>query len=145
MGSCVLIWWAFIATNIPVVHTLLMAIQSTFDLELEEPRKRYEKIGRLGELQRSILSKNCTNWPSSSSVRAILPYAKWTEQTLVTQKTFTKGDVGMPKQFYKKYGDKGWAFDYTVSAIWNKFLFCQDACQCLMLHPYYITASRTSS
>ena len=25
------------ATNIPVVHTLLMAIQSTFDLEPEEP------------------------------------------------------------------------------------------------------------
>ena len=34
------------ATNIPVVHTLLMAIQSTFDLELEEPRKRYKKNGR---------------------------------------------------------------------------------------------------
>ena len=34
------------ATNIPVVHTLLMAIQSTFDLEPEEPRKRYEKNGR---------------------------------------------------------------------------------------------------
>ena len=33
------------ATNIPVVHTLLMAIQSTFDLESEEPRKRYEKNG----------------------------------------------------------------------------------------------------
>ena len=32
------------ATNIPVVHTLLMAIQSTFDLE---PRKRYEKNGRV--------------------------------------------------------------------------------------------------
>ena len=28
-----------LATNIPVVHTLLMAIQSTFDLEPEEPRK----------------------------------------------------------------------------------------------------------
>ena len=34
------------ATNIPVVHTLLMAIQSTFDLEPEEPRQRYEKNGR---------------------------------------------------------------------------------------------------
>ena len=34
------------ATNIPVVHTLLMAIQSTFDLEPEEPQKRYEKNGR---------------------------------------------------------------------------------------------------
>ena len=34
------------ATNIPVVHTLLMAIQWTFDLEPEEPRKRYEKNGR---------------------------------------------------------------------------------------------------
>ena len=30
------------ATNIPVVHTLLMAIQPTFDLEPEEPRKRGE-------------------------------------------------------------------------------------------------------
>ena len=35
------------ATNIPVVHTLLMAIQSTFDLESKEPRKRYEKNGRV--------------------------------------------------------------------------------------------------
>ena len=34
------------ATNIPVVHTLLIAIQSTFDLEPEEPRKRHEKNGR---------------------------------------------------------------------------------------------------
>ena len=31
------------ATNIPVVHTLLMAIQSTFDLEPEKPRKRYDR------------------------------------------------------------------------------------------------------
>ena len=64
----------------------------------------------------------------------------------ITEKPFTskwkKGDVGMAKHFSKKYGNKGWAFDYPVSAIWNKFLFCQDACQCLMLHPY-ITASRT--
>ena len=35
------------ATNIPVVHTLLMATQSTFDYEPEEPRKGYEKIGRV--------------------------------------------------------------------------------------------------
>ena len=35
------------ATNIPVVHTLLMAIQSTFDLEPEEPWKRNEKNGRV--------------------------------------------------------------------------------------------------
>ena len=35
------------ATNIPVVYTYLMAIQSTFDLEPEEPRTRYEKIGRV--------------------------------------------------------------------------------------------------
>ena len=35
------------ATNIPVVHTLLMAIQSSFDLEPKEPRKRYEKNGRI--------------------------------------------------------------------------------------------------
>ena len=34
-----------LATNIPVVHTLLMAIQSSFDLEPEEPRKGYEKNG----------------------------------------------------------------------------------------------------
>ena len=33
------------ATNIPVVHTLLMAIQSNFDLEPKEPQKRYEKNG----------------------------------------------------------------------------------------------------
>ena len=63
----------FPATNIPVVHTLLMAIQSTFDLEPEEPRKRYEKNGGL---QRSSSSKNRPNRPSCSSVRAILPYAK---------------------------------------------------------------------
>ena len=55
------------ATNIPVVHTLLMAIQSTSDLEPEEPPKRYE---RTGGLQRSSLSKNRPNRPSSSSVRA---------------------------------------------------------------------------
>ena len=35
------------ASNIPVVHSLLMAIQSTFDLEPVEPRKRYEKNGRV--------------------------------------------------------------------------------------------------
>ena len=35
------------ATNIQVVHTLLMAIQSTSDLEPEEPRKRYEKNRRV--------------------------------------------------------------------------------------------------
>ena len=63
----------------------------------------------------------------------------------VTEKPFTsKWDVGMAKHFSKKYGNKGWAFDYPVSAIWNKFLFCQDACQCLMLH-LYITASKRSS
>ena len=61
------------ATNISVVHTLLMVIQPTFDLEPEKPRKRYEKTGGL---QRSFSSKNCPNWPSSSSVRAILLYAK---------------------------------------------------------------------
>ena len=55
-----------------------------------------------------------------------------------------KGDVEMAKHFSKMYGNKGWAFDYPVSAIWNQFLFCQDACQCLMLHPY-ITASKTSA
>ena len=43
------------ATNIPVVHTLHMAIQSTFDLEPEEPPERY------GGLQRSSSSKNRPN------------------------------------------------------------------------------------
>ena len=61
------------ATNIPVVHTLLMAIQSTSDLEPEEPLKRYEKNGRVTAI---ILVQNRPNRPSSSSVRAILPYAK---------------------------------------------------------------------
>ena len=51
-----------------------------------------------------------------------------------------KRDVGMAKHFSNKYGNKGWAFDYPVSAIWNQFLFCQDACQCLMLHPYIPTS-----
>ena len=61
------------ATNIPVVHTLLMAIQSTFDLEPEELGKG---MRRTGGLQRSSSSKNRPNRPSSSSIRAILPYAK---------------------------------------------------------------------
>ena len=34
-----------------------------------------------------------------------------------------KGDVGMAKHFSKKYGNKGWAFDYPVSAI-SKINFC---------------------
>ena len=37
------------ATNVPVVHTLLMAIQSTFDLEPEEPLKK--GMRRMGRLQ----------------------------------------------------------------------------------------------
>ena len=59
-----------IATNIPVVHTLLMSIQSTSDLEPEEPRKEYEKIGRVTAI---IFVQKLAH---SSSVRAILPYAK---------------------------------------------------------------------
>ena len=43
------------ATNIPVVHTLLMAIQSTFDLEPEKPRKRYDKNGGGGGVTATIL------------------------------------------------------------------------------------------
>ena len=35
------------ATYSPVVHTLIMAIQSTFDLEPEEPRERYKNNGRV--------------------------------------------------------------------------------------------------
>ena len=36
-----------LATNILVVHTSLMAIQSTLDLEPEEPKKGYDKNGRV--------------------------------------------------------------------------------------------------
>ena len=61
------------ATNIPVVHTLLMAIHLTFYLEREELEKG---MRRLGGLQRSSSSKNRPNRPSSSSVRAILPHLK---------------------------------------------------------------------
>ena len=35
------------ATNIPVVYTLLMAVQSTFDLEPEEPEKGMRRLGGL--------------------------------------------------------------------------------------------------
>ena len=34
-------------TNIPVVHTLLMAVQPTFDLEPEEPQKGIKSLGGL--------------------------------------------------------------------------------------------------
>ena len=44
-----------------------------------------------------------------------------------------KGDVGMANQFSKKYGNKGWTFNY----LWIKYAY-----QHLMLHPY-ITASKT--
>ena len=47
MGSASLSGGPSPATNIPVIHTLFMAIQSTFDLEPMEPRKRYEKNGRV--------------------------------------------------------------------------------------------------
>ena len=46
------------ATNIPVVRALLMAIQSTFDLEPVEPRKG---MRRTGGLQRSFSSINRPN------------------------------------------------------------------------------------
>ena len=44
------------ATNIPVVHTLLTAIQSTSDLEPDEPLKRYEKNGRVTAIIKSSKS-----------------------------------------------------------------------------------------
>ena len=34
-------------TNIPVVHTLLMAVQPIFDLEPEEPQKSMKRLGGL--------------------------------------------------------------------------------------------------
>ena len=47
-----------------------------------------------------------------------------------------KGDVGMAKHLSKKYGNKGWTFDYPVSAIWNKFLFvrCLSMPEATSLH-----------
>ena len=48
------------ATNIPVVHTLLMAIQSTSDLEprsLEKKRNLEKGMRRMGGLQRLFASK----------------------------------------------------------------------------------------
>ena len=33
-----------------------------------------------------------------------------------------KGDVGMAKHFSKKYGNKGWAFDYPTSV--SEINFC---------------------
>ena len=50
------------ATNIPVVHTLLMAIQSTFDLEPDEPRKRYEKNGRVTAIILVQISSKSAQW-----------------------------------------------------------------------------------
>ena len=50
------------ATNIPVVHTLLMAIQSTFDLEPEETRKKYEKNGRVTAIILVQKSSKLAQW-----------------------------------------------------------------------------------
>ena len=44
------------ATNIPVVHTLHMAILSSFYLEPEEPRKRYERVTAVILVQKSSKS-----------------------------------------------------------------------------------------
>ena len=55
------------ATNISLVHTLFMAVQPSFDLHHEEPRKRNE----LGGLQRSFRPKNYPNWPGYSSFIAV--------------------------------------------------------------------------
>ena len=60
------------ATNIQVVHTLLMGVQSTFDIEPEEPRRR------LRGLHGSFSYKNHPNWPSSKNIRVILLYASST-------------------------------------------------------------------
>ena len=46
-----------------MVHTLLMAIQSTFDIEPQEFHKRYEKNGRVTAI---ILVQNSPKWHSSS-------------------------------------------------------------------------------
>ena len=62
-----------VLSNYYVVHSLLMAIQSTFHLEAEEPRKSMKSMGGL---HWSSSSKNRPNRPSSFSLRAILPYAK---------------------------------------------------------------------
>ena len=44
------------ATNIPVVHTLLMAIQSTFDLEPEQPQKKVWRVTAIILVQKSSRS-----------------------------------------------------------------------------------------
>ena len=62
------------ATNSPVVHTVLMAVQPSFDLVPEEPRKRYEEIGRvvaiiliktkLSKLSQLFVSNRYKDWIS---------------------------------------------------------------------------------
>ena len=40
-----------------------------------------------------------------------------------------KGDVGMAKHFSKSTGTRDeLSITLQLPAIWNKFLFCQDAC-----------------
>ena len=61
---------------------------------------------------------------------------KYGQQTLTSK--WKKGYVGVAKRFSKKYGNKGWAFNYSVPDELSTTLYLQ------MLHPY-ITASKTSS
>ena len=68
------------ATNLPVVHILLMAIQLTFDLEAEEPRKRYEKNGRV--YTAIILVQN---GPVVQALEQFSRMQSEREQTLVTR------------------------------------------------------------
>ena len=46
------------ATNIPVVDTLVMAIQSTFDKDPKEPQKWYANVGKVTAIN---LVQNHTN------------------------------------------------------------------------------------
>ena len=61
------------ATNIPVVHSLLMAIQSTFD-----------STRRTGGLQRSSSSKNRPNRPVVQTLEQFSRMQSEREQTLVS-------------------------------------------------------------
>ena len=52
-----------------------------------------------------------------------------------------KGDVQMAKHFFKKYGNKGWAFDNPVFAIWNKIILNKSSVRMPVYAWYYIPTS----
>ena len=70
------------ATNIPVVHTLLMAIQSTFELQPEELRK-YEKNVRVTMI--TLFQKIVQIGPVVQAIEQFSRMQSEREQTLVRQ------------------------------------------------------------